>query len=57
MLAGGASGNLATGRMQRYPGDLTPLYNMHLTVLDKLGVPTDKLGDSTGPLKLDRLSI
>jgi hypothetical protein len=30
---------------------------MHLTVLDKLGVPTDKLGDSTGPLKLDRLAI
>jgi hypothetical protein len=57
MLAGGASGNLATGRMLRYPGDLTPLSNMHLTMLDKLGVPTDKLGDSTGPLKLDRLSI
>lgn len=57
MLAGGASGNLNTGRYLRYPGDLTPLSNMHLTMLDKLGVPTDKLGDSTGPLKLDRLSI
>jgi hypothetical protein len=57
MLAGGAAGNLYTGRYVRYPGDLTPLSNMHLTLLDKLGVPTDKLGDSTGPLKLDRISI
>ena len=57
MLAGGAAGSLNTGRYIRYPGDLTPLSNMHLTLLDKLGVPTDKLGDSTGPLKLDRLAI
>jgi len=57
MLAGGAAGNLNTGRYLRYPGDLTPLSNMHLTLLDKLGVPTDRLGDSTGPLKLDRLAI
>ena len=57
MLAGGAAGNLNTGRYIRYEGDLTPLSNMHLTLLDKLGVPTDKLGDSTGPLKLDRVSI
>ncbi|MES2471331.1 MAG: DUF1552 domain-containing protein [Pseudomonadota bacterium] len=57
MLAGGAAGNLHTGRHLRYAGDLTPISNMHLTLLDKLGVPTDKLGDSTAPLKLDRLSI
>jgi hypothetical protein len=55
MLAGG--GNLNTGRYLRYPGDLTPLSNMHLTLLDRLGVPTDRLGDSTAPLKLDRLAI
>jgi hypothetical protein len=57
MLAGGAAGRLNTGRYLRYDGDMTPLSNMHLTILDKLGVPTDKMGDSTGPLKLDRLSI
>jgi hypothetical protein len=57
MLAGGASGSLNTGRYIRYEGDLTPLSNMHLTLLDKLGVPTDRLGDSTGPLKLDRISL
>lgn len=57
MLAGGASGNLQTGRLVKYPGDLTPMSNLHLTILDKLGVPTDKIGDSTSPLKLDRVSI
>jgi hypothetical protein len=57
MLAGGAAGNLQTGRMVKYAGDMTPLSNLHLTMLDKLGVPTDKIGDSTGPLKLDRVSI
>jgi hypothetical protein len=29
--------------------------NLHLAVLDKLGVPVEKLGDSTG--KLDLLSV
>jgi hypothetical protein len=57
VLAGGAAGRLNTGRLIQYGGDLTPLSNMHLTVLDKLGIPTDKLGDSTGPLKLDRLPV
>lgn len=57
MLAGGAAGRLNTGRVITYPGDMTPLSNMHLTLLDKLGVPTDKLGDSIAPLKLDRLSV
>jgi hypothetical protein len=57
LLAGAADGRLKTGRFVQYPGDLTPLSNMHLTILDKLGIPTDKLGDSTGPLKLDRLSV
>jgi hypothetical protein len=29
--------------------------NLHVTLLDKLGVPVDKLGDSTG--QLDLLSV
>src|SRR5581483_7613414 len=57
VLAGGAAGRLNTGRLVQYSGDLTPLSNMHLTILDKLDIPTDKMGDSTGPLKLDRLSV
>jgi hypothetical protein len=28
----------------------TPLANLHLTLLDKLGVHLDKMGDSTGRL-------
>jgi len=42
---------LKSGRHVRYPLD-TPLANLHVTVLDKLGVPVDRLGDSTGRLDL-----
>jgi hypothetical protein len=51
---GGAGGGIKGGRHIRYP-DLTPMTNLHLAVLDKLGVPVEKLGDSTG--KLDLLSV
>ena len=33
-----------------YPED-TPLTNLQLTLLDKMGVPVEKLGDSTGQFK------
>ena len=55
ILAGGAAGRIAGGRHVAYPGDLTPLTNLYLTMLDKVGVPTDKLGDSTG--RLNRLEV
>ena len=55
LLVGGGSGQLKGGRHLKYP-DHTPMANLLLSVLDKLGVPTDKLGDSTGQLKLDHLS-
>lgn len=55
LLAGGASGRIAGGRYIVYPGDTTPLTNLYLTMLDKVGVPTEKLGDSTG--KLNRLEV
>ena len=35
----------------RYPAD-TPLANLHLTLLDRLGVPVDSLGHATGLLPL-----
>jgi len=54
LLVGGAGGQIKGGRHIRYP-DQTPMTNLHLTVLDKLGVPVEKLGDSTG--KLDLLSV
>ena len=52
---GGAAGHVAGGRYVRFPGDETPLTNLYLTMLDKVGVPTEKLGDSTG--KLNRLEV
>jgi hypothetical protein len=55
ILAGGAAGRIAGDRYIRYPGDTTPLTNLYLTMLDKVGVPTEKLGDSTG--KLNRLEV
>jgi hypothetical protein len=55
IVAGGAAGRVKGGRFVRVPGDETPLTNLHLALLDKVGVPTDKLGDSTGTL--NRLEI
>ena len=55
ILAGGAAGRIAGGRYIVYPGDTTPLTNLYLTMLDKVGVPTEKLGDSTG--RLNRLEV
>ncbi len=55
ILAGGGAGQLKGGRHIKYPAD-TPLANLHLTILDKLGVPTvENIGDSSG--KLEHLSI
>jgi hypothetical protein len=55
IVAGGAAGRVAGGRYIAFPGDRTPLTNLYLTMLDKIGVPTEKLGDSTG--KLNRLEV
>lgn len=48
---GGGSGRLAGGRHIRVP-DGTPLANLHAAVLNKLGVETEKFGDSNGILAL-----
>jgi len=47
LVAGGAGQR--GGRHVRYAEE-TPLANLHLTVLDRLGVRIDRLGDSTGAL-------
>jgi hypothetical protein len=51
LVAGGAAAGIRGGRHVRLP-KRTPLTNLHLTLLDKLGVPVDQLGDSTGELSL-----
>ncbi|MEO2194963.1 MAG: DUF1552 domain-containing protein [bacterium] len=53
-LVGGKNAGIKGGRYIRYPAD-TPLANLHVTILEKLGVPVEALGDSTGPL--DRLTV
>ena len=47
LLAGGAAGQLKGGRHLRYPRE-TPMTNLLLSMLDKAGVPAEKIGDSTG---------
>jgi hypothetical protein len=50
LLVGGGTGALKGGRHLVYP-EHTPLTNLHLTMLNLLGVPTEKIGDSTGQFK------
>ncbi len=52
-LVAGKNAGISGGRYIRYPQD-TPLANLHVTILEKLGVPVETLGDSTG--KLERLT-
>jgi hypothetical protein len=55
MLVGGGAGTLKGDRHVKYKMD-TPLANLHLTLLDKLGVPgIDTIGDSTG--RVEGLSL
>ena len=51
LVAGGASGRLQGGRHLR-AGKGAPLSNLHVSLLDKLGVPLDSFGDSTAPLTI-----
>ena len=49
LLVGGGGGTIDGGRHLRVAPD-TPNTNLFLTILDKLGVPVEALGDSTGNL-------
>jgi uncharacterized protein DUF1552 len=49
LLAGGAAGSLRTGRHVRYAAE-TPMANLYLAMLDRVGVKPEKLGDSNGEL-------
>ncbi len=54
LLVGGGGGTIDGGRHVRVAPD-TPNTNLFLTILDRLGVPVEALGDSTG--KLATLSV
>ena len=49
LLRGPRRGRLKPGRHVRYP-DETPMTNLYVAMLDRMGVPVESLGDSTGEL-------
>ncbi|MEQ1831094.1 MAG: DUF1552 domain-containing protein, partial [Pirellula sp.] len=50
LIAGGAAGTLKTGLHRVYQPN-TPMSNLFVSMLGRLGAPVEKLGDSTGPLR------
>jgi hypothetical protein len=52
IVAGGGAGRIKGGRHIKY-AEPTPLANLHLTLLEKVGVRLDKFADSQG--KVDEL--
>jgi hypothetical protein len=51
LLLGGGTGQLKGGRHIRYADD-TPISNLYLSIMDKLGIQANKFGDSTGQVNL-----
>ena len=49
LLAGGGGGALDGGRHVRCP-DPTPMSNLHVTLMDRLGVPVERFGTSNGEI-------
>jgi hypothetical protein len=56
LLVGGGAGRLKGGRHLKFANKPT-MANLLVTLLDKLDVPVEKLGGSTGKLPLDTLSV
>lgn len=55
VLVGGGAGRLKGARHLRFPKD-TPMNNLHLAMLEKVGVNLEKLGDSSGSIELEPLA-
>jgi len=55
LLAGGGAGRLKGGRHVMY-ADRPPLANLLVTLMDKMDVPVERIGGSTGKLGIDTLS-
>jgi hypothetical protein len=49
LLAGRGGGTIQTGRHVRFDRE-TPINNLWLAMLERMGAPTKQLGDSTGIL-------
>ena len=54
LVVGGGAGRLAGGRHLRY-SDEPPMANLLVTLMDKLDVPVERIGGSTGRLSIDAL--
>jgi len=50
ILVGGGNGKMKFGGQHIVLPERTPIANLHLTVLQKIGVERDKFGDSTGTI-------
>ena len=50
VLCGGGGGSLSPGRHIAAPGGSAPLNNLYLAMLDRIGAPIDRFGDSTAAL-------
>jgi hypothetical protein len=55
LVMGGGAGTLRSGRHIHYDDD-PGMANLLVTLMDKMGVPVDHIGASTGPVQLDALS-
>jgi hypothetical protein len=55
LVVGGGAGTLKGGRHLMY-ADKPSMANLLVTLMDKLGVPVERLGGSTGKLPIDTLS-
>jgi hypothetical protein len=50
IVVGGGSGKLRLGGQHLVLPERTPIANLHLTLLQKVGVERDRFGDSTGTI-------
>ena len=50
ILVGGGNGKMNLGGQHLVLPEKTPIANLHLTLLHKVGVERDKFGDSTGTI-------
>ena len=54
-IVGGGCGKVKGNQHLRYP-DRTPIANMHVALLNRVGVSTEKFGDSTGRVHGDLMA-
>jgi hypothetical protein len=56
LVLGGANGKLKGGRHLKYT-DKPSMANLLMTLMDKMDVPVERIGGSTGKLQMDALAM